>query len=269
MSQDEGFSFRTLAPVPPPQRSSGSSHTTVGADAKILIVGAGGLGVPAASALARAGVRHLGLIDPDPIELSNLPRQILYTSDDIGTGKVDALARCLKRQFADLEVERYAAEFDADNAAELVARYDFIIDATDNPTAKFLINDTCIAARRPFVYAGVIGFAGQAMTVIPGQTACLRCLFEEEPDEAEVASCRDAGIIGPVAGAIGEVEAAEALSVLRGDAPTLAGRILTLDSSRELRVRVAQVSAREGCACGASRAARRTDDALSQRNERI
>ncbi|MGH7949342.1 MAG: HesA/MoeB/ThiF family protein [Candidatus Binataceae bacterium] len=250
-------------------RKFGKLAKQVGADGNILIVGAGGLGVPAAFAVARAGVRHLGVIDPDPIELSNLPRQVLYTTDDISVPKVDALARRLKQEFGDLAVEALVSEFDAGNAADLIARYDFIIDATDNPRAKFLITDACVAARRPFVYAGVIGLSGQAMTVIAGRTACLRCLFEEEPDEAEVASCRDAGIIGPLAGAVGEIEAAEALSVIRGAAPMLAGRMLTLNLSREARVRVTRVAAREGCACGAWRAASRSDDALSQRNERI
>ena len=100
---------------------------------------------------------------------------------------------------------------DTSNAARMATRYGFIIDATDSPAAKFLINDTCVAAGRPFVYAGVLALAGQSMTVIPGRTACLRCLFQEPPGEAEAASCREAGIIGPVAGAIGEIEAAEAI----------------------------------------------------------
>jgi len=229
-------------------------------------VGAGGLGVPAAAALARAGVRWLGLIDPDPIELSNLPRQVVYTSDDIGVSKVDALARWLRREFAGIEVTAHATELDAGNAADLVAQYDFVVDATDNPAAKFLINDVCVAARRPFVYAGIIGLTGQAMTIVPGRTACLRCLFEEEPDEAEVLSCREAGIIGPVAGALGELEASEAVRVLGGYAPALAGQILTLDASGEPRSRVAPVAARAGCGCGAAgatEAAKRVHDGHS------
>jgi molybdopterin-synthase adenylyltransferase len=215
----------------------------------ILIVGAGGLGVPAASALAHAGIRRFGLIDPDSLELSNLARQVIYGAADLGAAKVAAAAQRLTQACPGLEVETYRFALDAGNAAGMVAKYGFIIDATDNPATKFLINDTCVAMGRPFVYGGVLGLTGQAMTVIPGQTACLRCLFEEEPDEAEVASCREAGIIGAVAGAIGEIEAAEAIRWSRGERPRLAGMMLTYDGAETGRIRVARVAARPECGC--------------------
>jgi molybdopterin/thiamine biosynthesis adenylyltransferase len=211
------------------------------------------LGVPAASALVRAGVRELGLIDPDPIELSNLPRQVIYGASDIGTPKVVAAERHLRHKCPAVRIETYPFELNATNAAGIVERYGFVIDATDNPATKFLINDTCVAAGRPFVYAGVIGMTGQAMTVIPGRTACLRCLFEEPPDAEEIASCREAGIIGPVAGAIGEVEAAEAIRWMGGDLPALAGVIMTYDGSTT-RIRMTPIAARVGCGCGAAAA---------------
>ncbi|MGA7870434.1 MAG: ThiF family adenylyltransferase, partial [Candidatus Binatus sp.] len=176
---------------------------------RILIVGLGGLGVPASWALGRAGARGMTLVDPDPVELSNLARQVIYRPVDIGTPKVDAAARWLAERFPDLNVKRHAVALDASNAARLVAAHDFVIDATDSPAAKLLINDTCIAARTPFVYGGVVGMTGQAMTVIPGETACIRCVFETAPDEDEIQSCREAGIAGPVAGAIGEIQASE------------------------------------------------------------
>ncbi len=215
----------------------------------ILIVGAGGLGVPAASALAHAGIRRFGLIDPDYLELSNLARQVIYGATDLGTAKVAAASRRLIQVCPGLEVDTYRFALDAGNAAGLIAKYDFIIDATDNPTTKFLINDTCVAMGRPFVYAGVLGLTGQAMTVIPGRTACLRCLFEEEPDGAGIASCREAGIIGAVAGAIGEIEAAEAIRWSRGETPRLAGMMLTYDGAGTGRIRVARVAARPECGC--------------------
>lgn len=220
---------------------------------RILIVGSGGLGVPAAAALVRAGARDLGLIDPDPVELSNLPRQVIYGASDIGTLKVVAAARHLRRNRPALRIETYPFELNAANAAGIVERYAFVIDATDNPAAKFLINNVCVAAGRPFVYAGVIGLTGQAMTVIPGRTACLRCLFEEAPGAEEIASCREAGIIGPVAGAIGEVEAAEAIRWMGGAMPALAGVILTYDGSTT-RIRLTPIAARAGCGCGAAAA---------------
>jgi molybdopterin/thiamine biosynthesis adenylyltransferase len=220
---------------------------------RILIVGVGGLGVPALWSLARAGVRRLTIVDPDPVELSNLARQVIYRDRDIGTSKVEAAARWLGDRFPDVEVEAHAVALDASNAARLVAAHDFVIDATDSPTAKFLINDTCIAARTPFVYGGVVGMTGQAMTVIPSETACIRCVFETPPDDEEIQSCREAGIVGPVASAIGEMQAGEAMRALRAQKPLLSGKILTYDASGPGRVRITGVSPRPGCGCGASK----------------
>jgi molybdopterin-synthase adenylyltransferase len=137
-----------------------------------------------------------------------------------------------------------------DNATELIARHDFVIDATDNPAIKFLINDSCVSAGRPFAYGGVLGFFGQAMTVLPGRTACLRCLFEAPPAENEIASCREAGILGPVAGIISAMQADEANLFLCGAQPRLRGAILTYDARAE-RTRVTNISPRQGCRCGA------------------
>lgn len=219
---------------------------------RILIVGAGGLGVPASLALARGGIRDFAVMDPDPVELSNLPRQIIYGEASIGVPKVLAAATFFARNYADIAVEPLKLLLDARNAVEIIRRFGFVIDATDSPAAKFLINDTCVAIGRPFVYGGVLGLTGQAMTVIPGRTACLRCLFEEPPDEADAASCREAGVIGPIAGAIGEVQAAEAIAWANGRMPALAGTMLTLDGSTSGRIRPTSIAARAGCACGAA-----------------
>jgi len=222
-------------------------------DNSILIVGMGGLGAPAAIALARGGARRLILIDPDPVELSNLPRQVLYRESDIGAPKVEAAARRLREFAPPMEVATYRCALDTSNAAVLIARAVFVIDATDNPATKFLINDQCVALGVPFVYGGAIGWTGQAMTVLPHRTACLRCLFEEPPGEDEAASCRDAGIIGPVVGAIGATQAAEALRWLRGAMPALAGTMLTYDG-KVGRVRLTEIAARIGCGCDANQA---------------
>jgi molybdopterin/thiamine biosynthesis adenylyltransferase len=235
--------------------STGGRSTTEVATERILIVGLGGLGVPALWALARAGAqwKRLTIVDPDPVELSNLARQVIYRSRDTGTPKVEAAARWLVERFPEVNVERHPIALEASNAARLVAAHDFVIDATDSPAAKFLINDTCIAARTPFVYGGVVGMTGQAMTVIPGETACIRCVFETPPDdnENEIQSCREAGIVGPVAGAIGEMQAAEAMRAWRAQTPLLSGKILTYDASGPARVRIAALSPRPGCGCGA------------------
>ena len=225
------------------------------AERGILIVGIGGLGVPAAIALVRAGVRRLGLIDPDPVELSNLHRQIIYRMDDVGSPKVDAAQRRLCDLSNQIEIEAHHCQLNSANARRLIEAYEFTIDATDDPLAKFLINDTCVTLDRAFAYGGVLGMTGQTMTVLPGQTACLRCLFEEPPDQNEIASCRDAGIIGPMAGAIGEVQAAEAVAYLRGATPALAGIMLTYDADGLSRVRMTPVAPRPGCECDAAKRA--------------
>ena len=217
---------------------------------KVLIVGAGGLGVPAALRLAQTGVRHITLIDPETIELSNLARQVIYRTSDIGLSKAEVAARRLTADFPGLDAVPIIGALGEENAAELIARHDFIIDGTDNPAIKFLISDSCVAGRRPFAYGGVLGFFGQAMTVLPGQTACLRCLFEAPPAESEIASCREAGILGPVAGIIGAVQADETSLFLRGARPRLCGAILTYDA-RAGRTRVTAISPRQGCGCGA------------------
>ncbi len=218
----------------------------------ILIVGAGGLGVPAAIALVRAGARSLALADPDPVEVSNLHRQIIYRESDLGHKKVHAAARHLRAIAPAAAIEELALEIDSSNARKIVSRFDFVIDGTDNPAAKFLINDVCVALGKPFVYGGVLGMGGQAMTVIPGKSACLRCVFEAPPDPGDIASCREAGILGPVAGLIGEVQAREALRFLSGQAPEICGAILTYDGAGAARVRVTRVNPRPGCACAAA-----------------
>lgn len=181
---------------------------------------------------------------------------MIYRIEDLGVPKVEAAANRLRIAFPSAEFEARAIAFDANNGPALAAAHDFIIDATDDPSVKFLINDIACAVDRPFVYGGVLGMTGQAMTVLPGRSACLRCLFEAPPEPGEIASCRDAGIIGPVAGAIGEIQAAEALAYIRGAAPSLAGRILTYDATISARFRLTAVAAREGCGCGAARRAK-------------
>jgi molybdopterin/thiamine biosynthesis adenylyltransferase len=218
----------------------------------ILIVGVGGLGAPAAIAIAKArGVRRLGLVDPDPVEISNLHRQIIYTGADVGLLKVDAAARHLRALDPTLEVEKFPVALAAGNVRAIIERFDFVIDGTDSPAAKFLINDVALATATPYVYGGVLGMSGQMMTVLPGHTACIRCLFEEEPDPTDVASCREAGILGPVAGAIGNLQAREALAIAAGHGSGLAGGILTYDGAGPARVRFRNISPRARCVCGA------------------
>ena len=222
---------------------------------RVLVVGVGGLGVPALIGLGRSGRKLVvGLLDPEKIELSNLARQVIFRTTDVGESKVTAAARWLVEEFSNLLVETMPFSLETGNAREIIDEYDFVIDGTDDPATKFLINDTCICAHRPFVYGGVLGFSGQAMTVVPGRSACLRCLFETAPEAADTASCRDGGVLGPVAGAIGAIQAREALDFIETGTASLVGGMLVYEARTTSRMRVVEISVRPTCSCGAAKA---------------
>ncbi len=195
----------------------------------VLVVGAGGLGSPAAMYLAAAGVGRIGIADADRVDYSNLQRQLLHATPDVGRPKVESARDRLRAINPGVRVEAHEARFCAANALELVGGYDFVIDGTDNFTAKFLINDACVMAGKPFAHGGVLRFEGQAFTHLPG-TSCLRCLYGAAPPPGAVPTCAQAGVLGPVAGMIGAVEAAEALKYLTGAGEPLTDRLLTLDA---------------------------------------
>lgn len=197
---------------------------------KVLIVGAGGLGSPVSMYLAAAGVGTIGLIDGDRVDLTNLQRQIVHFTDDVGTPKVESAAAKLKAINPGVNVETYHALALADNILDLVSRHDFVIDGTDNFPAKFLINDACYFTGVPFSHAGILRFDGQLFTVIPGQTACYRCIFREPPPANAVPTCSQAGVLGGVAGVIGCLQATEALKYLLGVGELLTDRMLIFDA---------------------------------------
>ena len=220
-------------------RGDGVPHL---ADARVLIVGIGALGCPAALQLAAAGVGTLMLIDPDRVELSNLHRQLLHTAARIGTAKVSSAATALQARFASLRLELHAEALTASSAADLFPSADFVIDATDGVAAKFLINDAAVRWRRPYSHAGILGFLGQTMTVVPGRSACYRCLFPEPPAAGEIPTCQEAGVVGPVAGVIGSLQAAEAIKYLTRTGELSTDRLITYDglSDRWRRVQLAR-----------------------------
>jgi molybdopterin/thiamine biosynthesis adenylyltransferase len=220
----------------------------------VLVVGVGGLGAAAALELASGGVRRIGLVDPDRVELSNLHRQLLHGPSDVGCAKTESAAAKLVTLHPEVTVDARPRRLDSDCADAILAGYDFVIDATDHPPTKFLLNDRCVKAGKPFVYAGVVGFTGQMMTVLPGETACLRCLFPQPPDETEVASCAGAGILGPLAALVGTLQGIEALKYLGGAGDLVADRLLTIDA-RTLRMR--EVALRRSPACPVCAAQRR------------
>ncbi len=199
-------------------------------NAKVLIIGAGGLGSPAALYLAAAGVGTIGIADADVVDLSNLQRQVIHTTADLGRPKVESARETMEAINPDVKVETYHEFLAADNILDIVKNYDFILDGTDNFPAKFLINDACVMAGKPFCHAGIIRFQGQLMTWVPGQGPCYRCVFREPPPKDAVPTCRQAGVIGAVAGVIGCLQAMEAVKYITGAGQLLTGALLTYDA---------------------------------------
>jgi adenylyltransferase/sulfurtransferase len=200
--------------------------------ARVLVVGAGGLGSPAALYLAAAGVGRLGLVDPDRVELSNLQRQILHFTPDIGLAKVESARSKLTQLNPEVEVSLYPQRLTDGNAAEILNGYDFVLDGSDNFATKFLVNDTAVRLGIAYSHAGIVRLQGQTMTVLPGRSACYRCVFKEPPPAAEILSCQQAGILGAVAGTIGSIQATEAIKYLTGfEEGLLLNRLLTYDAA--------------------------------------
>ena len=197
--------------------------------AKILIIGAGGLGAPAAMYLAAAGVGTIGIADCDNVELSNLQRQIIHTTGDVGKSKVESAADTIKVLNPDVNVRTYHEYVNSKNIGDMIADYDFIIDGVDNFPTKFLINDACVLGQKPFCHAGILRFEGQLMTYVPGQGPCYRCIFESPPPKDAVPSCREAGVIGAMAGIIGSMQALEAVKFITGQGEMLTGNMLVFD----------------------------------------
>ena len=220
-------------------------------EASVIVIGAGALGAPVALYLAGAGVGRIGIVDDDAVELSNLHRQLLHFTPDIGAPKAESAAAKLRYLNPDVVVEPYRMRVDGGNAAALIEGQDLVVDCSDSFATRYAINAACCAARIPLVEAGVLGMAGLVMSIKPGRTACYRCAFPVEPVDAP--RCADAGVLGPAAGVIGSLQALEALKLLTGVAPTIADGFLQVDlaTAEFLRVRA---SRRSDCSdCGALR----------------
>lgn len=199
-------------------------------NASVLIIGAGGLGAPAALYLAAAGVGTIGIVDADEVDLSNLQRQVIHTTNDVGKAKVKSAAETMEAINPDVTVKTYRTFVDSTNIMDLIKDYDFIIDGTDNFPAKFLINDACVMAGKPFSHAGIIRFKGQLMTYVPGEGPCYRCVFKNPPPKDAVPTCKQAGVIGAMGGVIGSLQAMEAIKYIIGKGELLTGKLLTYDA---------------------------------------
>jgi len=197
---------------------------------KVLIVGAGGLGAPAGLYLAAAGVGTIGIVDADTVDLTNLQRQIIHHTDDVGKEKVISAEEKMRAINPDITVQTYNLRIMADNVRDIIREYDFVIDGTDNFPAKFLINDVCFFEKVPFSHAGILRFDGQLITVLPGRTTCYRCIFGAPPPADAVPSCSQAGVLGVLAGVIGSLQATEAIKYLLQIGDLLTNALLTYNA---------------------------------------
>ena len=196
---------------------------------KVLVIGAGGLGAPALMYLAASGVGQLGIADDDKVELSNLQRQIIHKTESIGMSKTVSAMNTLREINPNIKVITYEMRITSENIGKIIQDYDFIIDGTDNFSAKFLINDACVLYKKPFCHAGVRGFSGQLMTYVPDEGPCYRCIFGDIPIGAEFESCSQAGVLGSLTGIIGTLQALEAQKYITGAGKLLTGRIMIFD----------------------------------------
>ncbi|MBD2758231.1 molybdopterin-synthase adenylyltransferase MoeB [Yimella sp. cx-573] len=199
-------------------------------DARVLIVGAGGLAAPVLHYLAAAGVGSLTVVDDDEVELSNLQRQVIHRTRDVGAPKVESAARAVSDINPDVEVHPVFARVDSDNVVPLVAAADVVVDATDNFTTRFLLNDACVLLGVPLVWAAINRFDGQLTVWSPGAGPCLRCLFPVQPDPSAVPSCADAGVLGVLPGLMGTAQAGEVLKLVLGIGEPLIGRLAVFDA---------------------------------------
>ena len=227
--------------------------------ARALVIGAGALGSPVATYLAAAGVGQIGIVDGDRVELSNLHRQPLHFTPDVGQPKADVAAAKLTLLNPEVLVETYPVELTAENAEAVMMGADVVIDCTDSFDSRYLVNDACCAQGVALVEAGVVAFEGLVLSVRPGESACYRCVFPTAPAAGVRQSCREAGVLGAMAGIVGSIQALEALKLLSGVGEPLLDRMLQIDG-RDMAQLIVHTSRRHGCpACARVRASSQSD----------
>jgi sulfur-carrier protein adenylyltransferase/sulfurtransferase len=241
--KDEGRAWKTPASLSAEQRNRYQRHLllpevdvagqTKLLDSKVLLIGAGGLGSPAALYLAAAGVGTLGIIDMDVVDASNLQRQILHNMDRIGERKVDSAKKTLTAMNPDVNVVTYDVRLGADNILQIFEGYDVILDGTDNFPTRYLVNDASLKLDIPVVHGSIFRFEGQASVYLPHQGPCYRCQVPEPPPAELAPSCAEAGVLGVLPGIIGSIQAMETIKLLLGLGEPLAGRLLAYDALEE------------------------------------
>jgi molybdopterin/thiamine biosynthesis adenylyltransferase/rhodanese-related sulfurtransferase len=198
--------------------------------AKVLMIGAGGLGSPSAYYLAAAGVGTIGIIDNDVVDVSNLQRQILHANDRVGMPKVESAKKTLEGLNPDVKVVPYEAKLTSENIMEIIKDYDLVVDGCDNFPTRYLVNDACVLTGKPNVHGSIFQFEGQATVFYPGKGPCYRCLYPEPPPAEMAPSCAEAGVLGVLPGLIGTIEALEAIKLILGKGDSLIGRLLCFNT---------------------------------------
>ena len=227
----------------------GSSGQRKLIDAKVLIVGAGGLGSPVAVYLALAGVGAIGIVDFDTVDVSNLQRQILHQNKDIGRPKVVSAKETLTSYNPEINVILHEEPITSDNAMDIIPKYDVVINGADNFAARYLVNDACYLSGKPLVDGSILLFDGQASVYLPGN-GCYRCLFPTPPPPGVVPSCAEAGVLGALPGMVGTIQATEAIKLILGIGDPLSGRLLLIDAL-EMDFRTVKMRRNPKCAlCG-------------------
>lgn len=214
--------------------------------ASVLIIGAGGLGSPIAMYLAAAGIGSIGLVDMDIVETSNLQRQIIHGTDNVGDLKIESAKRTIARINPFVNVKTYQEKFTSDNALDIARDYDIIIDGTDNFPTRYLVNDVCVLLGKPNVYGSIFRFEGQASVFSAKHGPCYRCLYPEPPPEGLVPNCAEGGVIGVLPGMIGTIQANEAIKIILGEGRPLYSRLLVLDAL-DMRFREMSINKNPEC----------------------
>ena len=219
-------------------------------DAKVLLIGAGGLGCPVGYYLAAAGVGTIGVVDDDVVELSNLQRQIAHSMATIGKPKTESLKNTLEALNPDVNVVGVNGRVNSDNIMDIIKDYDIVVDGSDNFPTRYLVNDACVLSGKPLVSGAILRFEGQVTTIIPGEGHCYRCLFEEPPPPGLVPSCQEAGVLGVLPGVVGGLQATEVLKLILGKGEPLSNKLL-LYSALESNFRKVRVPKNPDCpVCG-------------------
>ncbi len=201
-------------------------------NAKVFVVGAGGLGCPVGYYLAAAGVGTIGMIDNDTVELSNLQRQIAHNTKRVGVHKVDSAKETFESLNPDVQVLGIKDRVSKDNILDLIKDYDIVVDGSDNFPTRYLVNDACVMLKKPLVSGAILKFEGQVTTILPGDGHCYRCLFEEMPPHGLVPSCQEAGVLGAITGVVGALQATEVLKLILGKGDVLKNMLLIYDALR-------------------------------------